>query len=202
MTNGRGSGGPWQGDGAYHAWAEFLQRWARARQDATLPAPGTLPSLSRADLPGDAWERLGNRLTEAMSQRLQGVADALARALSEATDEFEAGRALTHSRAGLRDVRALAAHPALPQELRGRLTHMIDEQIRHLQGQLEAQLDRSPAWRADPRRAEARRRTLRDNALTAILAQPPAPPPLTEGHGWAFDPAGRARRRIMTNPDT
>lgn len=194
--------GLWGGGGGYQLWADHLERWAAGGDGggvggAEFPAP---PALAPEDLPTDSWERLLDRITTAVNRRLQDWADALTAALSAAPDEFSAGRALAQSREGLRQIRALAAHPALPADFRTRLSATLDQRTRQLQQDIEADVDRLAALGEDPRLIEARRRTVRDNRLTAVLDEPPLPPgaaAVPTGPAWAYDPAGGARRRVV-----
>lgn len=183
--------GLWAGGGAYQAWTEFLGRWAGG-EDVDAAAP---PRIAPEDLPGDAWERLVARIGVALDRRLQTWADALTTALSAAPDEFSAGRALTQARVGLRPIRALVTHPNLPDDIRTRLTEMVDDQTRRLQQDLEREVEQLAAHGEDPRWVEARRRTLRDNQLTAILTENPTVP---AAPAWSFPPVGR-RRRVITD---
>jgi hypothetical protein len=183
--------GLWADRGPYQAWADYLERWAAGAGDLTAP-----PALAPEDLPEDAWQRLLTRIDEAVSSRLQGWADALMAALSETPDEFSAGRALAQSRAGLRQVLLLLATPSLPADFRTRLADAVAKQVRRIQSDLEQELDRAAATGLDARWVEARRRTLRDNPLTAVLTAEPAAaqPP---GPAWSYDPAGGGRRRVV-----
>lgn len=202
----------WGHGGPYETWVEFLRRWA-----AEEPvAPGALPPLADDRFPAETWERLAEHLSRALDTRLTTWADRLVAALLAASDEFSAGRALAQARNGLRAVRAVAAHPGLPETTRTRLTDMVDGQIRDLQDQLERSLDLAAAENgSDPRWVEQRRRTFRDNPLTAALpAGPPAPGkaaargkadpnavpiPDPDPDPWAVDPAARPRRRVITD---
>ncbi|MEU3573326.1 hypothetical protein AB0E96_33605 [Kitasatospora sp. NPDC036755] len=183
MTGLLGSGG------SYRAWADFLERWARGAPEA---AEG-LPPLVLEDFPEDTRERFRVRVTEALTRRLQDWSDALTAALNAAPDEFGAGRALAQARTGLRAVRALAEHPGLDEEFRTRLTEVVDERIRRFQTDQEGELDRLAALDVDPGWLEERRRTLRDNPLTAVIAET-AP---ASRDGWSYDPAAPPRRRIV-----
>ncbi|MFI1763574.1 hypothetical protein ACH41H_16215 [Streptomyces sp. NPDC020800] len=207
--------GLWGDGGPYQAWVAFLRRWA-----AMEPVdPASLPALPEEQWDGDTWARLGEHLGAALGTRLTTWADHLVRALSVARDEFSYGRELAQARTGLHTIRALAAHPGLPEDLRTALTEIVDGQITQVQGQLEQSLDDEARRGADPRLVERRRRTLRDNALTATLAGPPpgmpypgGPPtsggtpspggtpssggPPTSG-AWSYDPAAPPRRRIV-----
>lgn len=190
----------WGHGGPYETWVVFLRRWAA--EEAVDPA--ALPALAEEHLPGDTWERLVRHLGDALDTRLRAWAERLTRALLAAADEFSAGRALAQARTGLQAVRAVAGHPRLPESTRTRLTELVDGQITDLQNQLERDLDRLAAQGADPRQVERRRRTLRDNPLTALLTEPPP----AHGTGapagaapvadpWAGDPAARPRRRVV-----
>lgn len=202
----------WGGGGAYDRWAAFLDEWSTG---APLD-PSTLPALGADDLPGDAWARLSNRVTGAIDARLTGWATALNRAMGEARDEFEIGRALGQARTGLRSVRGLAGSGALPPELTGRLLSYVDDQIRAAQQSLEKAVDRMRVDGADPRAVERRLRAVRDNPLTAVLREPavspaasPAQPPpqlhaapaaggaASAAPGWASDPMNPPRRRVI-----
>ncbi|GAA2244712.1 MULTISPECIES: hypothetical protein [Kitasatospora] len=183
--------GPAPLGGSYQAWADHLERWSKGE-----PVDGAgLPPLAPADFPADTLERLQVRITDALDRRLQRWADALVAAMNAADDEFAAGRALAQARGGLHQARSLAAHPGLPAELRERLSGILDDTARRIQQDLENDLVRLAAQGADPRFVEARRRTLRDNPLTAVIAQtPPADP-----GGWSYDPTAVPRRRIITD---
>ncbi|OIJ65162.1 hypothetical protein [Streptomyces mangrovisoli] len=182
--------GLWADGGPYQAWVDHLRRWA-----ALEPVdPAALPPLTQEQFDADTWARLTAHLTGALTARLVAWADAMVRALAQAHDEFSYGRELAQARTGLHTVRALAAHPGLPASLRERLTALVDEQIPQVQAQLERGLEEEARRGTDPRRVEARRRTLRDNALTATLGAPPPPAP---GQPWAYDPAAPPRRRIL-----
>ncbi|MFC9649533.1 hypothetical protein [Streptomyces sp. NPDC056937] len=213
------TGGLWAHGGTYETWAAFLADWAAGSGGAarTHAPSGThatsggrsdgagLPPLRQEDFAADTWDRLRLRLTDALSARLQRCADALAAALGEAADEFSVGRALAQARSGLHPVRALANHPALPEDLRPRLLKMVDDATRSLQQDLERAVESMVSEGGDPRRIEARRRTLRDNPLTAVTSAPPpvptADPPVSTARpaatgGWSYDPTATGRRRV------
>nr|WP_239158445.1 hypothetical protein [Streptomyces sp. SID13726] len=169
-----------------------MRRWAAA--EAVDPA--ALPVLVEAEFPGDTWERFALHLGDALNRRLRDWAERFLAAMTATTDEFSAGRALTQAREGLRSVRALAAHPGLPESTRTRFTELVDTQIQDLQVQLERTLDNlATAGTTDLRWLEQRRRTLRDNLLTAVVqpTKPAAPDP------WSAPPAGVPRRRVITD---
>ncbi|MFD3554741.1 hypothetical protein ACFWWA_22020 [Streptomyces goshikiensis] len=192
----------WGHGGDYQTWTDYLARWAGEGGAGTAAEAARLPRLRPEDYHHETWVRFVNQLTGAVSHRLQAWADSLTATLAEAAaDEFAAGRALVQSRTGLDTVRALASHPSLPEDLRNQLRTMVDGQIENLQRQLEDQLTRAVRGGADPKWAEERRRTLRDNPLTTAAkaagaggAAPPAP-----GGGWSYDPARPARRRVITD---
>ncbi|GAA3297286.1 hypothetical protein GCM10020295_29510 [Streptomyces cinereospinus] len=88
-------------------------------------------------------------------------------------------------------MRALAGHPGLPGTLRTRFTDLVDSQITDLQRQIERNLDHLAAANgADLRWIEGRRRTIRDNALTA--ASTPTADPWSQAHT-----GNRPRRRVV-----
>ncbi|MDG4762716.1 hypothetical protein O7632_01085 [Solwaraspora sp. WMMD406] len=183
--------------GHYRAWAEFLDRWGRSE-----PAdPGQLPQLAETDFTGDSWERLTNRITGAISQRLESWAAALTRAMGQARDEFTVARSLGHARWELESIRAVAGHHGLPVGLRDRLVDMVDRQVRSAQQSLEEQVDRLRRDGVDRRLVETRLRTLRDNPLTVRPTTPPpvsapTPAPAAEA-AWSTDLSVRPRRRIV-----
>ncbi|WP_335980687.1 hypothetical protein [Streptomyces sp. CA2R106] len=216
----------WGRGGPYETWVEFLRRWS-AQEEAD---PGALPPLAEPDFPPDTWARLGLHLGQALDLRLRVWAEQLTGALEAAPDEFSAGRALAQARGGLLAVRALAGHPGLPASLREQLTGMVDGQIRDVQEQLERSLDDAAGQDgADPRGVEERRRTLRDNPLTAAIpaggaeggaegAPPGRPPGAGSGRRrgaksgsppgasaapapdpWGRLPPDRPRRRVITD---
>jgi hypothetical protein len=173
----------------YPEWAEYLERWGRGER----PDDSGLSPLEQRDFAGDTWARLTNRLLEAMNQRLQAWQAALAKATDGViSDEFGYGRALQQGRDGVRPVLALATDPRLPEDLRARLTDLIENHLRQTQTRLEDHL-RQQRDRGDSARfVEMRLRTLRDNALTAVI---------TEAHTGAgpvaVPPAGTPTRRII-----
>ncbi|GAA4951732.1 hypothetical protein [Actinoplanes utahensis] len=179
----------WVTGGAFQTWAGFLDRWAAGE----AADPATLPALDPGHFAGDSWARLTQRITAALDRRLTTWSATLSRELSAARDEFTAAHALHQARRQLAPIRALAAAPALPEELRTRLPALIDSRIHSVQDQLEQHVDRMRRAGMPHRAVEARRRTIRDNPLTAALTSPPAPGP---GAGWAIDPAAAPRRRV------
>ena len=183
----------WGGGGHYNAWAGFLERWGRGEQ----LDPATLPSLRREDFQGDSWERLTNRISEALSQRLNGWQEAVTKGMTGATDEFGVARVLGHARWGLRPIRALAAHPGLPSELAEQLLAAVDRQVRSAQESLEDQIERSRRAGLDRRAAEALLRIVRDNDLTVVTTEDPADTGQRGVAAWAIDPAAQSRRRVI-----
>jgi hypothetical protein len=179
------------GGGSYQAWADYLEGWAAGRTDGRPP-----PALAGEDLPADIWQRLLVRIRDAVNLRLQNWADAMVAAVSAAPDEFSAGRALAQARAGLREIRALVAHPSLPDDFSTRLLKSVDDEARSLQSAIETELDRAVAGGEDPRWVEARRRTVRDNRLTAVLDEEARSPARDAPPAWSYDPAG-GRRRVI-----
>ncbi|MCT4355565.1 hypothetical protein M5362_20725 [Streptomyces sp. Je 1-79] len=185
--------GFWGHGGPYEEWVTFLRSWA-----AFEPVdPARLPAIEAETYDGDTVARLADHLSEAVSTRLQAWADTLVRAMDAATDEFSAGRELAQARTGLRAIRDVAGHRGLPERLRERLTEMVDRQIPELQAQLERLLEQAARDEPEARWVEERRRTLRDNALTAVLSQPASAPGSGTADAWSYDPAATPRRRIL-----
>ncbi|MFI9602038.1 hypothetical protein ACIHCX_19690 [Streptomyces sp. NPDC052043] len=192
----------WGHGGPYETWVEFLRRWAA--EEAVHP--GALPALAQEHFPGETWERLVLHLGDALDTRLKAWAERLLQAMLAAPDEFSAGRALAQARTELQTVRALAGHPGLPESTRTSTTELVDAQITDLQDQLERNLNRLAAQGSDPRWVDRRRRTLRDNPLTALLTGQPAASGASAPTGavpvadpWAHVPADRPRRRVITD---
>ncbi|MFG2317998.1 MULTISPECIES: hypothetical protein [Streptomyces] len=187
--------GYWGHGGPYETWVDFLRRWAAEEN----PDPAALPPLAQEDFPGETWERFALHLGEALDTRLKSWAERLSEAVLAAPDEFSAGRELAQARAGLQTVRAVAGHPGLPETLRTRFRELVDGQITDLQRQLERRLDDLAAANgSDPRWVEQRRRTVRDNALTATLSPSPSHPGTADP--WAqTHTADRPRRRVVTD---
>lgn len=179
----------WGGGGLYDRWATFLDQWGTGAQ----VDPTGLPKLVPEDFTPDGWVRLTNRLTSALEARLVGWADALSRAMGDARDEFTVARALAQARAGLRSVRAVAAHPSLPPDLSKRLLGLVDTQINSSQQALESSVDRMRREGATQTAVEARRRTIRDNSLVVTTQE--APP--AAGPAWAAPATEPGRRRIV-----
>ncbi|MFI5889766.1 hypothetical protein ACIA5D_06555 [Actinoplanes sp. NPDC051513] len=178
----------WITGGAYQAWSAFLQQWGEGGH----ADPAALPRLVPEDLAGDTWERLMNQLTAALDRRLSAWSETLSRELSNATDEFAAARALDHARWGLPPFRALAAAPGLPEQVRTRLTGLVDNQIRSTQDQIDQQIQRMRHNGVPSAAVEARLRTVRSNPLTAVLG-----PAHATGGGWDADPTAAPRRRVL-----
>ena len=193
----KGSGVP--ATSGYQEWAEYLERWSEGGQvDSAALGP-----LDEDAYAGDTWKRLTERFTGALSRRLELWEVSLNRALGAAADEVEFGRALQQSRAGLRAIRALAADERLPEHLRTGLTGTVDGAVNGTQEQLEESADRLRGTGDGNRRAEARRRTVRENPLTAVIdgsvvekaaAANAAEPPTASA---ATDPFDTPRRRIL-----
>lgn len=181
----------WSSGGAYNAWADYLELWAAGES----PDDSQLPKLEPGDFTVDTWQRFGDRLVEAVSRRLHTWSAALSHAVGATSDEFSVGRALSQSREGLRSVRRLAAHPSLEPELRGKIARLVDDQIRDAQRLLEEQVNRISHDGAD-----LRRRTIRDNPLTAVLSEPVTTPGSSSlSPGWLTEPGARTVRRIIVD---
>ncbi|MEU5000822.1 hypothetical protein [Streptomyces sp. NPDC021622] len=200
----------WGDGGDYHAWVDFLRRWTAEEEHLH---PQALPTLSDEQFAAETWVRLTTHLGDALGTRLQAWSDRLVAALNAAQDEFSAGRELTQSRTGLRAIRAMARHQGLPAGVRDRLGGVVDEQIAQLQAQLEQGLEEKARAGWDPRQVERRRRTLRENALTEVTAQPPetkkrgkrdaaaraAHEARNDPDPWSHDPTAPSRRRVITD---
>jgi hypothetical protein len=184
----------WLTGGVYHDWATFLERWSSG-DSGDSGGIGGLPRVDPEELNAETLVRLAHRIVDAMTKRLQTWCDLLTRAIAAAPDEFSAGRALAQARTGLRSVRALADHPSLPAELRDRLQEMVDRQVVAAQQMLEDDLARMSAGSADPRLVESRRRTIRDNPLTAVFNDTAASH--CRPADWFLDPAAPTHRRII-----
>jgi hypothetical protein len=199
----------WLTGGTYHAWAVFLDRWTVG--DAA--GIDDLPRVDPSELNAETLVRLTDRIFSALATRLQTWADRMTRAMAAESDEFSVGRALTQARQGLQAIRALAAHPALPDDLRGQLSDLIDRQIEAAQDSLETDCGRLASSGVPARIVEARRRTIRDNRLTAVLADPssattagnsagsptgsPTGSTAVGGADWLGDPTAPRRRRVI-----
>ncbi|MGP3690420.1 hypothetical protein ACTVZO_37965 [Streptomyces sp. IBSNAI002] len=184
----------WTSGGHYRAWADHLEAWA----DERVPVDPALPGMAPADFAADTWNRLVERLRQALDRRLNLWSRRLTEAMAEASDEFSVGRALVQARTGLREIRTMAGHPGLPADLRDRLRTAIDDQIRDAQRSLEQQVEDMRRDGTDPRLIEARLRAVRDSSLTGALDGPP-PAAGTGPDPWRQDPAARPRRRVITD---
>jgi hypothetical protein len=171
----------WADGGPYERWSTALRRWGAGEQSDLAG----LPPLAGEDFSEDQWLRLANHLADALSKRLDLWSAALARAIGEATDEFGVARALTQARAGLRPIRAAAAHPGLPADLATKFLELVDTQVRSMQQSLEKVPDEMRRSGTDAALAELRRRTIRESPLTAQAPQP-----------W-LGPAEPLRRRVI-----
>ncbi|GIF05197.1 hypothetical protein [Actinoplanes siamensis] len=179
----------WVTGGHYQAWADFLERWAAGeRLD-----PAGLPRLVRDDFAADSWARLADRITGALDDRMVAWSRTLSRELTAAPDEFAAARALNHARWALPPIRELAGAPGLTDELRARLTGMVDDAIRSVQRQIDEQVWRMRSSGVPRELVEARLRTVRENPLTAVTRGPHV-----TGDGWAAaDPTATPKRRVI-----
>jgi len=177
--------------GHYAQWAAFLDRWG-----AGEPVdPATLPALEPADFHADSWDRLSGRIFDALAKRMKAWSQTLTRELGTA-DEFGAARALNHARWSLVPIRALAGAPALPEEVRAKLTDLVDTQIRGGQRQLDESVERMRRSGAPRAAVEARLRTIRDNPLTAVTEHTNRH---VSGDAWAADPLATPRRRVIVD---
>ncbi|HST86659.1 MAG TPA: hypothetical protein VLL08_33280 [Kineosporiaceae bacterium] len=200
----------WLTGGTYHEWAVFLDRWTAG--DAA--GIDDLPRVDPSELNAETLVRLTDRIFSALATRLQTWADRMTRAMAAESDEFSVGRALTQARQGLQAIRVLAAHPALPDDLRRQLSDLIDRQIEAAQDSLETDLSRLTSSGVPRRVVEARRRTIRDNRLTAVLADPGSgittattaetaagttagTTMAAGGADWLGDPTAPRRRRVI-----
>jgi hypothetical protein len=181
----------WADGGPYEQWSTTLRRWGAGEQ---IDVHG-LPALSPEDFTTDQWVRVTQLVSAAIDERLKSWAAALTRAIAEARDEFSAARELTHARDGLRVVRAVAAHRGLPPDLSKGFVEAVDTQIRNAQQMLEQQLDDMRRAGLAPAVVEARRRTLRDNPLTAVT-QPADAMRTAAADPWLSQPTS-ARRRVI-----
>lgn len=184
----------WVRGGLYDEWAAFLERWAHGDDAGAERLPVLDPTLLRAD----TLERLVQRITDAISARLQDWADRLVADLAAAGDEFSQGRALAQARTGLRAIRLLAQHPSLPADLRSRLLEMVDRQVASFQQSLEEQTSRDAGF-SNRSQIEARRRALRQNPLTAVLQDSAPEAAVRPQDDWFVDPTRRPTRRIVTD---
>ncbi len=176
--------------GAYAAWAAFLEEWSAGGN----PDSAMLPPMDPRELTEDARARFGQRISEALGRRLRVWADDFSRGTGNARDTFGFELVLAQARDGLRGVRALGAHPGLPEELRARLTELVDGQVRATQEQLERQLDQAARQRgADLRAIEGRRRALRSGPLTVVSAEAPGP----AADPWLPGPGAGGGRRVI-----
>ncbi|MFD7650887.1 hypothetical protein ACFV5M_25015 [Streptomyces albidoflavus] len=206
--------GFWGDGGAYGAWVAHLREWGEGGD----PDPASLPELRPEDWAEDTWHRLAVHLQEAVAARFDHWSTALTAAAADRAGAGPGafGRTLAHSRTGLRNLRRFTAHPGLPEHVREELGALVDESITRTQQALEENLDSLAASGVPSTAVELMRRELRDNALTAVLAEerapapgrprrgllrrrsaepaPPAPPPDPWG---APPPDGPPRRRII-----
>lgn len=176
--------------GAYAAWAAYLEEWSAGGN----PDSAMLPPMDPHELTEDARARFGSRLSEALQRRLKRWAEDFTRGTGNARDAFAFQLVLAQARDGLRSIRALGAHPGLPEELRSRFTELVDGQVRSAQDLLERQFDqlaRRPG--ADLRAIDERRRALRDGPLTAVSTEAPGP----VADPWLPGPGTGGRRRVI-----
>lgn len=185
----------WGDGGTYGAWSSYLRTWSKA---LGTPDGSRLPAVAPADFTPETWVRLTDQIVDALNARLRLWSDAVSTDVSAATSEIAAGRALVHGRVGIGAVLGLADHPSLPADLRAQLRALVEQQIRSMQRSLEDQLDRLGRQGATRDQVEQRRRTFRDNALTAVLSAGPAASAVPAGvDAWAAADVTAPRRRRL-----
>jgi len=180
----------WGDGGTYGAWADGMDRWARGE----TADPAALPAITREQFDTDTWARLTNRIVTAVNARLIAWATATSRSIGHARGEFAVAQALAQARDGLRVIRGVAVTPQLPEDLRVQLLKLVDEQVSQAQTQLERQVEAMTRDGLDRRYAEQRLRTIRDNALTAILTETASPPAFGNPQ---IDATTTTRRRVI-----
>ena len=190
----------WGDGGAYATWTTYVARWG-----ADLGVSDEhLPTLGQEDFAPQTWVRLTNHIIDAINARLRLCTTALTTDMASARSEFAVGQALVRARTGLASVLRLASHPSLPEDLRGRLRGMVEQQIVSVQQSLQQDgdgLERSGWRRAD---ADARRSTIKNNPLTGVLTSAMAAPQAAPGAAdappaWAPDPGRRPQRQLFVD---
>jgi hypothetical protein len=124
------------------------------------------------------------RIQQAINDRLERWSKMLSRHLADATDEFSWGRALSQSRDALRAILEFCSLPELPAEVRDALTHQVHGIVRSNQQTLEADASRELGGPGG-RNAEMQLRQLRQNPLTAVIAEP-LPDRSAGERSWSF----------------
>ncbi|MFC8230554.1 hypothetical protein [Streptomyces sp. NPDC057287] len=185
--------GFWGDGGPYETWVGALRTWQRG-EPVDLAA---LPALEREQFTADTWARLTRHILTAVDVRLKDWARRFQQAFDQAPDEFSAGRELTQAREGLRAIRALAGHAGLPPDIRTPVGELCDRHIRSVQEQLEHSLTVAARDGGDPDRLDQRLRTVRDNALTAVVVDPP---PLPSARRARFTALRRSLGRERSGP--
>jgi len=190
----------WGDGGAYATWTAYLARWGADLGVADEP----LPPLAQEDFAPQTWVRLTNHVLDAINARIRLCLDALTNDMASARSEFAFGQALIRARTGFASILRLAGSPSLPEDLRGRLREMVEQQIVSVQQSLQRDgedLERSGMRRAD---ADARRTTIRSNPLTGVLTSAMAVPQAVPGAAdappaWAPDPGRRPQRQLFVD---
>jgi hypothetical protein len=190
----------WGDGGAYATWTTYVARWG-----ADLGVGDErLPVLGAEDFAPQTWVRLTNHILDAINARLRLCTTALTNDMASARTELGVGQALVRARTGLASVLRLASSPSLPEDLRGQLRGLVEQQIVSVQQSLQQDgdsLERSGWRRVD---ADARRRTIKENPLTGVLtsamaAPQPAPGTAVTPPAWAPDPGRRPQRQLFVD---
>jgi hypothetical protein len=189
----------WGDGGAYATWTTYVARWG-----ADLGVGDErLPVLGAEDFAPQTWVRLTNHILDAINARLRLCTTALTNDMASARTELGVGQALVRARTGLASVLRLASSPSLPEDLRGQLRGMVEQQIVSLQHSLQQQADDMYRQGAPRAQVDARRTTIKDTPLTGVLTSPLAvpqsaaadlPPP-----AWAPDPGRRPQRQLFVD---
>ncbi|MEU5692280.1 hypothetical protein [Actinosynnema sp. NPDC020468] len=115
-----------------------------------------------------AFERWAEHLNRAFTLRQRRWADTLNRDVRAVSDVASVAAVLHNAKARLAPLRALLAHPALPEAAREGLAQALADTVRSAQRTLEDSARDAPF---------ALQAAVRENSMPTALTAPPAPPP-------------------------
>jgi hypothetical protein len=189
----------WGDGGPYATWTTYVARWGADLRVGDEP----LPTLASEDFAPETWVRLTNHILDAINARLRLCTTSLTNDMASARTELGVGQALIRVRTGLASVLRLAGSPSLPEDLRGQLRGMVEQQIVSLQHSLQQQADDMYRQGAPRAQVDARRRTIKDTPLTGVLtsetAVPQSAPTDVAPPVWAPDPGRCPQRRLFVD---
>lgn len=178
------------GANPYEAWALGLKAWP---EDPSA-ALEDLPPLAEDTFDPVTYQRLGQRLHDAISEFMDIWVDRLAAGFDSSAGAHDIARQLVDLRGRLRPRALLAEHPGLPEPIRQALREGLRADLISLQAQLERNAVQSAhTSRTDRSSADQMLIVLRQNSLLYLLPPAPHAPPPEVAATTESQPASRRR---------